>query len=755
MAKTSAHNERGLIGPEAPSPEGGADVVGWVGHAAEPPRSAGSSVGFSLAGIWWQSRWWILGVAGLVSAVTIAAIWWSITPVYESSALLRISPKAMRIAFKNEENSSSSYYRSFVNTQVSLLRGVNVLQRVLDQQKVQATAWYNEPRSSFFRDPAPHLERLSKSTSVKAYRDSELIEVSVRAEKAGDAKLLANAIVDEYKKLSDETLREADSQRYETLVEEHNRLSKEIEGLIKTKFTVAKQLGTATPEELRSQLSTHLGKLEQDYADLERTLKLVEGDIQWLAQHDQQRTEPMGTDREASAGDPGSSQYSADVEWRRLRMSLEDAKHKLTLGLQDYGEVHPRIKQLRSEVEHAETLLHERETQLAEADGGELVPGRMLDRASLERQAERLRRQLGLLKEELDVQRGKVAVASDLAGDLAQYDEQIRRKRELYETLHARLTELELEGKAPARISIEAYAMEPSQPSGDRRLVFSVLVLAASLFLGFGVGYVRFVMDPRVREPADVRESASVPFLGQLPPLPTTDLVFEGATPFLLESIRMVRTAMLQRSGATGANVVLVTSTTSRTGKSSVAALLSQSLAALGKRTLLVEGDLRRPALGRRLGLTTETGLASLLCGKANVPDVVTSGAAPFDTVLAGDVPEDFDAERLSGEAFTQALAEWRKAYDFIILDSPPVLPVADARILGAVADGTIMVLRASHTRRTDVLQALLDLQSAGGRLLGTILVGTRFGSGYGYDADYYGQARVKAPKLPATVGAA
>lgn len=142
-------------------------------------------------------------------------------------------------------------------------------------------------------------------------------------------------------------------------------------------------------------------------------------------------------------------------------------------------------------------------------------------------------------------------------------------------------------------------------------------------------------------------------------------------------------------------------------------------------------------------------GLAALLTGAADDRRVVLSGTTPrLDLVLAGDVAEDFDPELLANGVLDVAMARWRKIYDFILVDSPPVLPVADARILARQTDGTLMVLRSSHTRRSDVVQAYADLSAAGGTLLGTVLVGARIGSGYSYDCGYQGYSR-RPPSEP------
>jgi capsular exopolysaccharide synthesis family protein len=153
-----------------------------------------------------------------------------------------------------------------------------------------------------------------------------------------------------------------------------------------------------------------------------------------------------------------------------------------------------------------------------------------------------------------------------------------------------------------------------------------------------------------------------------------------------------------------------------------VAVLLARSLAQLGKRTLLVEADLRRPALSQNLKLDSRAGLAALLAGTVDEKNVlVPTDLENLDLVPAGARPGEFNAELLANGVFTDCLERWRKAYDFVLLDSPPVPVVADARILAAHADGTILVLRSAHCRRTEVMRAYLDLQAGGSSLLGTI----------------------------------
>lgn len=188
---------------------------------------------------------------------------------------------------------------------------------------------------------------------------------------------------------------------------------------------------------------------------------------------------------------------------------------------------------------------------------------------------------------------------------------------------------------------------------------------------------------------------------------------------------------------------MLITSSLPGTGKTSVSLLLAKSLAVVGKKVLLVEGDLRRPTLAERMKLTTNEGLASVLSGGRDDREaILNSGLSNLDVLPAGSIPENFNTELLANGVFENCVEAWKRRYDFVLIDSPPLLPVADAQILAGHAEGTVMVLRSSHDRKKEAADAFAQLKAAGGNLIGTVLIGGRFsqrdGDGYTYDYYYY-----------------
>jgi len=730
------------VGLASPAVAGGGGPL--VGGAAAP-RAA-----FSLPTLL-QAKWLIVGVFTLVAGATVPLIWWLLEPHYQATALVRVSPLISRIVFDTEDKGTVPLYRSFLNTQVSIMRSPRVLQRVLDQPEVQQTRWYREVprtlRTMLGGQPPSHLERLEETLSVHPRRDTELIDVSVTARSPHEAKLIANAVVDAYKRFTDETYRESDVHRFETLSAERAALKKEIDGLVESKFNLGKQLGTLDPEELRSQLATQLSVLEAKANELQRQIGLagfVAEELRPAAEVGPEATPPDGDGAKQEDIDPT---FAQDAEWRALHLAWQTARHQLAVAGQQYGSSHPRIRQLQADVDHQEQLLHDREAALQAAGkaGGVVLASDAAAQLTSLAQAERTlrlrERELGLLREDVDRQRQNLTEAGELAKKIAHYDDEIRYTRELYDAVRTRLEYLEIEAKAPARISIAASAVAPTEPFRDRRPLLSGLALGAALCLALAAGYVRALLDPRIRELGDVQQVVQVPFLGQLPPLPAgqNHQLWEHSSA-VIEGMRMVRTALLRRLEAARDQVVLVTSSSSRAGKTSVALSLARSLAQLGKRTLLVEADLRQAALAERLGLDPSApGLAAILTGMAEDDEVVRPDECTgLDIMLAGTTGE-FNPELLANGVFAGCLKRWRSRYDYVVLDSPPVMPVADARILATQADGILMVLRSSHCRRSEVLRAYADLDVVGGRLLGTVLVGVLSGAHYGYGQYGYG----------------
>ena len=705
------------------------------------PLAAGN---VSIAGLLLRRKWLILSMAALLAVAGVPLIWILLPPVYRATAVVRISPVIDPVVFHTEKSAMLPFYQSFLNTEVATIKSPTVLDRVMERPEIRETEWFKNAIEA--GDGSSELmEALKKDLEVAPRPGTELIDISFNAAKPREAKTIADSITSEYRKVKAEQEKASSTQLFETLTAEQASLQMEIDGLIKTRFNISNRLGTDSPTELRVQLTKTFSDQEADRNRLQRELEMTRWEQRMLAAA---QTRPAGT--------PGPDRrYVSDPDWRRLYIASENARHEVELARQQLGPLNPRMRQLTANAGYAAQLVKDREAQLQETwkanpRGFETGQAEVRSREDLDYQARRKQQELTLVQAELERQRGKLSEAGDVALEIANYDERIRQKRELYEAVRSRREQLEMEQKAPGRVRLASLSTEPTKPYNDRRILLTAVAVMGALGIGLGVGYLRSTIDKRIYEAGEIQRIAAAPFLGLLPKLPPIQLPREiggggaitASRHVLMESIRMIRTTLLERVSATGERVVLLTSSVPSTGKSSVAVLLAQSLAVVGKRVLLVEADLRRPVLSERLGVGPCQGLGSLLTGATSDDEVIVRPAhARFDLVPAGELPTDFDPELMADGNFRACIARWRQRYDFVLLDSPPLLRVADAQILAGAADGTIMVLRSSHDRRTDALEAFAQLSAVGGALLGTVLIGGQFGRGYdgqnGYSYPY------------------
>ncbi|MDF2444635.1 MAG: tyrosine-protein kinase [Subtercola sp.] len=297
-------------------------------------------------------------------------------------------------------------------------------------------------------------------------------------------------------------------------------------------------------------------------------------------------------------------------------------------------------------------------------------------------------------------------------------------------------------------------AVVPSHPiSPNVRLA---ILLGALLGLMAGLAYAisRNVFDRRIRTAAAIEERFGVSVIGKLPldkrlndrnrMIPDPDVPSPDAPSrhdFALgESFRELRTNLRYMNIDDPPRVIVVTSPTPNDGKSTVTTNLAIALAASGQRVVVVDGDLRKPTIAAAFGLVSDVGVTDLLIGSAEIAELLQEfGRTGNLAVLgAGAIPPN-PSELLGSHGMEALLREISKDA-FVLIDAPPLLPVTDAAILAALADGAIVVVSAGRTTVDELGTALANLAKTSGRVLGVILNrvprNRSAGRGYGY---YYG----------------
>jgi capsular exopolysaccharide synthesis family protein len=298
-----------------------------------------------------------------------------------------------------------------------------------------------------------------------------------------------------------------------------------------------------------------------------------------------------------------------------------------------------------------------------------------------------------------------------------------------------------------ARVIVEQRASLPAKPVIPNTKKTLGAGLLIGLFAGIGLAIIRDMLDNTVKLRETVEEITGVSVIGSIPVDKErrleTAIPFESSHSPIAEAFRKLRTNLHFIAVDNPPRVIVITSSTPNEGKSTTAINLALSLAEAEHNVVLVDGDLRRPSVHTYLNLVGSIGFSTVLSGEANLTDVLQQTAFKRLTVLAAGVSPPNPSELLGSLAAKRLLEELRTQFDYVIVDSPPLLAVTDGAILAANSDGAIMVVRFGKTKREQLSQALQTIDAVGAKLLGTLfsMTPSRGGSSYGYYNYYYNDA--------------
>jgi len=307
-------------------------------------------------------------------------------------------------------------------------------------------------------------------------------------------------------------------------------------------------------------------------------------------------------------------------------------------------------------------------------------------------------------------------------------------------------------GPALAKLTVvnpPAMPTSPVAPKTEQNVALGALL---GLIVGFGVALLLNTFDRRVKSKEQLESIAGKPIVGSIPFRKAEDkekdaehiVPFrEGHSP-VAEAFRRLRTNLQFLNVDNPPRVFVLTSSVASEGKSETAINLSLALAESGNRVLLIEADLRRPLVVSYMSMPDKVGLTNILTGQASFDDVVQETRhSGVDLLACGPLPPN-PSELLASEVARTLLEELRREYDYVIIDSPPLLPVTDGALLARITDGALLVVRTQRTTTDQVAQAVDNLEKADAVLLGLVTVANKPAkkgtSGY-YDSYYYSSA--------------
>ncbi|GAA5193161.1 polysaccharide biosynthesis tyrosine autokinase [Arthrobacter gyeryongensis] len=281
-------------------------------------------------------------------------------------------------------------------------------------------------------------------------------------------------------------------------------------------------------------------------------------------------------------------------------------------------------------------------------------------------------------------------------------------------------------GSSPVNLSIIKPAEAPTTPSAPNTRLTLLIGLIAGLAAGVGMTILRATMDSRIRGEAELRHITDAPLLGGIAfdqdavrkPL----LTQTGPQSPRAESFRQLRTNLQFANVSGHAKTVLVTSSLPGEGKSTTATNLAIALAQAGQSVCLIDADLRRPMIDEYLGLERGAGLTTALVGSADVTDLLQPwGDDNLYVLTSGQIPPN-PSELLGSSEMKHLILRLEEAFDTIVVDAPPLLPVTDAAVLSQHVGGVVLVVGSQKLRSQDLAKSLAALKMVDSSVLGIIL---------------------------------
>lgn len=675
----------------------------------------------------------LLLLASVLTALVIGlAATLLMTPIYTASTTLQIDREAARV-FETEDASAADamiFGEEFFQTQYGILRSRSLAERVADSLGLASSDAFLLQMGAEPPAPGPGqatrrrnavVAVIADNLDVSPVRGSRLVIVSFNSPDPALSARIANAFAQNFIQASLDRKYEASQYAREFLEEriEQTRARLEEAERASVAYAANQQIinlsegngGSGTTESLAgSNLRALNDRLAQARA------ARVSAQERW--------SQARSTD----AGSLPEVLQNPTIQGLTERRAALEAEYEQKSRLYQPG--WPELVQLRAQID-------ELDGQISTVSGG--IRNSLRYQYTVASNEERsLQAQVDALKREV----------LDLRDRSVQYNilqREVDTSRTLYDGLLQRYKEVGITGGVTTNnVSIIDEAKTPTEPSAPRMMVN----LALALLIGIGFGVVAALLlealDETLATPEDVESKLGVAVLGVIPLLAKDtrpkDALDDVRSP-ISEAYSSLRTA-LQFSTTEGApSSLLVTSSRPSEGKSTTAYAAALSLARVGKRVLLIDGDLRNPSMHRTIGVENDVGMSSLLSDNAELEQVTHRSHQPgLDFVSCGPIPPN-PAELWGGERARVVLARATSVYDHVVIDGPPVLGFADAPLLASAVAGTLFVIEAKSTRRGQARGALRRLSLGSSRILGAVL--TKFNAqaaqygAYNYAYDY------------------
>lgn len=691
----------------------------------------------------------IIIVAALAFSVVVTLLQ---TPRYTATTTLQINDQSAPILGNQDDTTqdpvvASSDTDRFLRTQVDILRSRALAERVAQKLRLVGNAKFYDAMG--VRQPAgdltrAELEDLTIGTLQDAYdvdlpRSTRLATVSFVSTQPEMAAQIANTFTSEF--IQTNLQRRFDSSAYarEFISGQLSEARVKLESSERNLNAYARREGlirdrdgaAAGPNGQRGRVGssvTTTSLLEVNSAANAAKSARIAAEGRWRQ---------MSTGNDLNSPDVLANPAIASLLAERARVTADLEKQRAN-HLEDY----PAVQQLKAQSDVISTQIQNVARSI---------------RASVRQQYEAAVQAEQSLRQQVAELKGSSLAEQDQLVEYRLLEREADTSRTVYEGLLQRFKELNAAaGISASNIAIIDTAVAPIRPSSPNLLRNLLVALALGLASAAAFVFLRTQLDDTVKVPEDIEGKLQMPLLGVIPLTQQADLGVELEDPKspISEGYNSLRSALLYSTAAGLPKTMLVTSSQPSEGKSTTSLAIARGIARLGRSVVLIDVDLRRPALHRAIAMLDKensSGVSSILTAQSTVDDALRdTDVEHLKVITSGPIPPS-PTELLSSNQMRQLIEELSARFDLVLLDSPPVLGLADSPLMSALVDGVVMVIQSDRSRRGSLKASLRRLRGMRNNILGGVLtkfdpnnMANRYSEYYGYSYYQYSNATAK-----------